>query len=284
MKPVRPIHLALLLLLGLVGSLPAAAQFNRPFSAGQPGSPPAARFNSPETGLLNRAARQSRDGFTEEALLSFDAALAARPNWLPALIGKANLLRRLGRDAQARQIMNQANSIDPLATGFLAARGRNGLLPYLALYPHNQVPMPELTDRELADFSEADYFTQQMRTIMGLPDTAELSRFLRAKVAGDRIASIDELHELMRYRVIPEDLGFMLEGNLDMLNHDYLGAVAAYNQALDFHLTPWPEISYNRGLAFILLDNYDNGCAELRYAARQGFDPAEKMLGSLCNF
>jgi hypothetical protein len=76
----------------------------------------------------------------------------------------------------------------------------------------------------------------------------------------------------------------MLEGNINMLNHDYLGAVAAYNQAVDFHANDWPEITYNRGLAFILLNNYTNGCAELDSSARQGFAPAEKMLRSLCNF
>ncbi len=234
--------------------------------------------------MLQRASRQIRDGFTEQAILSYDAALGQRPNFLPAMVGKANLLRRLGREAEARTLMNKANGIDPLATGLLSARGRNGLLGYLALYPRSEVPIPEMNEAELAAFSEADYFTRQMRTILSLSDTTALSKVLKAKVAGNRAASIQELHGLMRYHVIAEDVGFMVEGNLDMLNHDYLGAVAAYNQALDFHLTPWPEISYNRGLAFILLENYSNGCAELRYAAQQGFDPAVGMFDSLCNF
>jgi len=248
------------------------------------GAPPSTLFNGPEIALLGQAARQMRLNVNEETLLLYDAALGHRPDWLPAMVGKANLLRRLGRNAEATRLMQRAAAQDPLAAGFLSARGRNALLPYVALYPMSEVGVPLEENGITSNFNETDYFTQQIRGILNLPDSVGLNRVLKAKVAGDRMASIQELHGLMQDHVIPEDLGFMLEGNLDMLNHDYLGAIAAYNQALDFHLTPWPEISYNRGLAFILVDNYTNGCAELRYAARQGFEPAERMLGSLCNF
>lgn len=261
-----------------------AGQVNRPASAGIPTDVPVANYGGPIVGMLNQAYRQLRGGQTEDALMTYNAILGQRPNWLPALVGKAEMLRRIGRQVEANRVQQQAARIDPLATGFLLARGRNALLRYLALYPESALPPLDMDDAAANAFSEGDYFGQQLRTIMQLDDSISLSEVLQAKVTGNRIKSIQILHNLMEDRIIEADLGFMLEGNLDMLNHDYLGAVAAYNQAIDFHLAPWPEITYNRGLAFILLDNYTNGCAELQSSAQEGFMPARKMLSSLCSF
>lgn len=234
--------------------------------------------------MLNRAYRQVRLGQTEDALMTYNAILGIRPEWLPGLVGRAELLNRLGRQNEANEYKQRAMRINPLATGFLMARGRNALLQYLALYPEAVMEAPMMSESAIVAFSQEEYFDQQLRTIINLPDSTLLASTLKAKVSGNRVASIQALHNLMRDRVIEPDLGFMLEGNLDMLNHDYLGAVAAYNQAIDFHQAPWPEITYNRGLAFILLDNYTNGCAELQTSAQQGFEPAREMLGSLCTF
>ncbi|PHI21562.1 hypothetical protein CEQ90_01745 [Lewinellaceae bacterium SD302] len=264
------------------------AQVNRPSSAGLPTDVPRANFNSREVGLLNEANRLLRFGRTEEAIMSYDAILGIRPNWLPGIVGKAELLNRIGRTAEADRYKQRALRQDPIATGLLMARGRNALLSYLALYPESELPVPvlgdDVDDVQIADFSLESYFDQQLRRIIDLPDSSALAMTLKAKIAGNRTASIRTLHEFMEDRLISEDLGFMLEGNLDMLNHDYLGAVAAYNQAMDFHFEPWPEITYNRGLAFILLDNYTNGCAELQRSAQEGFEPARRMLAGLCNF
>lgn len=277
---ILPLFVTLFILItsSLVG------QNDRPYSAGLPGIFPVATFNGPEVGMLNLATRQFRSGQPQEALNTYDAIIGIRPNWLPALVGKSVMLQRLGRQREARNFRQRAERINPIATGFLAAKGQSGLLAYLALYPQEEAPAPSFDESSATNFLEADYFTQQLQYIMQLPDSVNIAKVLRPKVAGNRIASTQALHELMIDQMIPEDLGFMLEGNLDMLNHDYLGAIAAYNQALDLHYTPWPEITYNRGLAFILIDNYTNGCAELKYSASQGFKPAEEMLRSLCNF
>lgn len=279
---LRPILFLLCSL--LVSSSPLLAQLDRPFSAGLPTDLPVADFGGPEVGLLNLAYRQFRNGRIEQAIISYDAILAIRPDWLPALVGKSEILRRVGRDGEADTYSKRAMRIDPVATGFLVARGRNGMLRYLALYPETKLGLPGGTDEPITTFNPDNYLEQRLMDISRLPDSVAIAKILKAKVAGNRPGSIMALHQLMRDRLIDEDLGFMLEGNLDMLNHDYLGAIAAYNQALDFHLTPWPEVNYNRGLAFILIDNYTNGCAELRHAAYQGFSPAEGMLRSLCNF
>lgn len=261
-----------------------SAQSNRPASAGLPTGVPVANYGGPAVGLLNQAYRQIRFSQMDEATMTYDAILAQRPDWLPALVGKAALLQRIGRQSEAKRYEDRAYRIDPTATGFLMAKGRNALLRYLALYPESALDQPEMTEKETANFSKKMYFEQQLQTILDLPDTTMLAKVLQAKVSGDRAESIQLLHNLMQDQTISTDFGFMLEGNLDMLNHDYLGAVAAYNQAIDFHASPWPEITYNRGLAFILLNNYTNGCAELEESAREGFAPAAKMLGSLCSF
>lgn len=261
-----------------------SAQVNRPSSAGLPTAMPATNYGGPAVGLLNQAYRQIRSGQIDEATMTYDAILAQRPNWLPALVGKAALLQRIGRQSEANRYQQSATRIDPLATGLLMAKGRNALLRYLALYPEEALPQTTMTDEETSTFSRGAYFDQQLEAILAMSDSTTLAKILQAKVAGDRAKSINLLHNLMQDQKVSTDLGFMLEGNINMLNHDYLGAVAAYNQAVDFHAEDWPEITYNRGLAFILLNNYTNGCAELELSARKGFAPADKMLRSLCNF
>ena len=260
------------------------AQVNRPASAGLPTAMPVANYGGPAVGLLNQAYRQIRSGQFNEAIMTYDAIDAQRPDWLPSLVGRSTLLQRTGANAEAGRYRDKAYRIDPVATGFLMAKGRNALLRYLALYPESALPDVDMTDEEMKSFSRGAYFDQQLETIISLPDSITVNKILQAKVAGDRIKSTQLLHSLMKDREISVDLGFMLEGNLDMLNHDYLAAVASYNQAIDLHGNEWPEITYNRGLAFILLNNYTNGCAELDVSARQGFAPANKMLRSLCTF
>jgi len=46
----------------------------------------------------------------------------------------------------------------------------------------------------------------------------------------------------------------------------------------------WPELHYNRGLGYILMHNYMNGCEDLALAAKKGFGTAAIMRQSLCDF
>lgn len=76
----------------------------------------------------------------------------------------------------------------------------------------------------------------------------------------------------------------MLLANLSMLNHDYVAAINLYTDAQLKDAVDWPELQYNRGLGYILVNDYMSGCNDLKQAAREGFKPASVMFESLCNF
>jgi tetratricopeptide (TPR) repeat protein len=235
---------------------------------------------------LNQAHREQRTGQFEIALLTYNSALAYQPNWVPALTGRAELLYRLGRNLEARKDHTHAQRMNPTATAFFLSRGHNGLLPFLALYPQDWYTeqygfSEEYNPEGKEDLTPQAYFTHQYLEIIGAVDTGLAVRFLREKVEQNILKSKALLRELPRdYNPAVKS---MLEANLAMLNHDYSEAINLYTDAESRLLNDWPELHYNRGLGYILLHNYMNGCADLSEASRAGFAPAEMMYSSLCN-
>lgn len=235
---------------------------------------------------LNRAHRQELTGQFEVALLTYNSALAFQPEWVPALAARAELLYRLGRDAEARRDHLRAQRTNATATNFFLSRGPNGLLPFLALYPHDWYAERYGFDEDLGlpggdPVTPEAYFTHQYFRIIGATDTAVAVRFLQQKVERNVMASKQLLDELPRdYNSAVKS---MLKGNLAMLNHDYPEAIELYNAAESQTIANWPEVFYNRGLGRILMQDYMNGCADLSRAARSGYAPAATMHVSLCD-
>ncbi|MEM6770992.1 MAG: hypothetical protein AAF597_10440 [Bacteroidota bacterium] len=235
---------------------------------------------------LNRAHRQQLTGQFEDALLTYSSALAYQPDWVPALTARATLYQRLGRQLEARRDQQKANRQNPLATSFFMARGHNGLLPFLALYPHEWYAENYGFDKVIELPTEVNtpqaYFTEQYFKIMAGPEDAPAVQLLRKKVSQQIIATQRALDELPRG--YDQGVRRMLEANLALLNHDYPAAINLYSDAEYKHGADWPELYYNRGLGYILQFNYMNGCEDLTHASREGFAPAKAMLSSLCNF
>jgi tetratricopeptide (TPR) repeat protein len=235
---------------------------------------------------LNRAHRQQLTGQFELALLTYNSALAWQPDWVPVLTARSVLLQRLGRSLEAQKDRLQADRQNPNATAFYMAKGRNGLMPFLALYPHDWykttygLTMPDVSDEE--ETSPQTYFYAQYMSIINSPDTAMAVLALQQKVDQDVLASRRTLEELPR--TYHQGVRKMLLANLSMLNHDYAEAINLYTDASLKDAVDWPELHYNRGLGYILLNNYMNGCEDLSSAAKDGFKPAVVMYQSLCNF
>ncbi len=235
---------------------------------------------------LNRAHRQQLTGQFENALLTYNSALAYQPNWIPALTARAVLYQRLGRALEAQRDRQSANRMDPLATSFFMAKGHNALMPFLALYPQEwfveQYGFGIAVDLPGETNSPQAYFTEQYFEIMAGPEAAPAVQVLRNKVNQEIIATQRTLNELPRdYN---KGVRRMLEGNLAMLNQDFPAAINLYTDAELKHGSTWPELYYNRGLGYILQLNYMSGCQDLTKASRAGFPPAKSMLSSLCNF
>lgn len=235
---------------------------------------------------LNRAHREQLTGQFEVALLTYNSALAWQPDWVPALAARSALLYRLGRNLEAQRDRQQASLQNPNATAFFLAKGRNGLMPFLALYPREWyrtnygLETPDKTEE--GPTSPQDYFYDQYLSIINAPDTALAVLALQQKVGQDIYASQKTLDELPRS--YHQGVRKMLEANLAMLNHNYADAVNLYTDASLKNAVDWPEMHYNRGLGFILLHDYMNGCKDLSSAAKDGFGPAAVMFQSLCNF
>lgn len=237
-------------------------------------------------GQLNRAHRQQLTGQFELALLTYNSALAWQPDWVPALAARSTLLNRLGRSLEAQRDQMTASRQNPTATAFFLAKGRNGLMPFLALYPQEwyqrNYGFPGKEQEKTAETGTQAYFYEQYMNIINAPDTALAVRALQQKVDQDVIASRRSLEALPRN--YNHGVRQMLMANLAMLNHEYADAINLYTDAALKNGVNWPELYYNRGLGYILVNNYMGGCQDLSRAAQDGFRPAAVMLDCLCNF
>ncbi|WP_026232194.1 tetratricopeptide repeat protein [Neolewinella persica] len=235
---------------------------------------------------LNRAHRQQLTGQFELALLTYNSALAWQPDWVPALAARSELLYRLGRSLEAQKDRMQASRQNPTATAFFLAKGRNGLMPFLALYPRDWYQANYGFTDDISTANELDspnaYFYKQYMSIINAPDTAMAVLALQQKVDQDVIASRRTLEALPK--TYNQGVRKMLLANLSMLNHDYAQAINLYTDASLKDAVNWPELYYNRGLGHILLNNYMNGCEDLSKSAKDGFKPGVLMFQSLCNF
>lgn len=282
----RPLRAFLLLLVfGVFSSFSLYAQLDRPSSAAMPVEVPVANFNGEHVGALNQAHRLLRGGRLEEALWRYDAVAGQFPNWVPALVGKAEVLTRMGRDTEARKMYDRSRRIDPTVTDLLYSKGRQELLRFLALYPTMDLDDEAITESLVReDFNNDNFFAAQYLYIESLPDSLAISAPLRAKIKGDPSTAARHLRDLERDERIDPAILQLVAGNLRMVNHDYIGAVAQYNRGMQLQSEKWPEFYYNRGLAFVLMDKYTNGCADLRVSALAGFTPADALYYRLCNF
>lgn len=235
---------------------------------------------------LARAQQQQNVGNFESALQFYDEALAMQPGWIPALAGRAEMLYRLGRRAEADRSHHQAFRTNPTATAFYLARRNKGLLSFLALYPSDwyarryrfaSAPGPFLDDA----FALEDFFVRQTEEITAAAaDSSVAVRALLTKM-NYNVAETERLLESLPRDYNPA-VREMLGANLAMLRYRFQDAVEGYGRGMNAADGRYPELRYNRGLAYILLYNYDAGCADLRSAANDGYSPARVMYNRLC--
>jgi len=81
-----------------------------------------------------------RLGRFDEALSSFDSALAWRPDHLKALLGCGGTLRELGRYAEALESFERALALAPESAEALTDRGRKA--PEVVSLPGSPVRLP----------------------------------------------------------------------------------------------------------------------------------------------
>lgn len=276
----------------LVGFGELSAQSDRPFSAGLTEQFPYQNYAGQQVYNLTRAQQFLRNGQWEQAILTFDIALAQQPFWVPALVGRSNVLQLVGRELEAERDRELALRLNRTATQVLLARGRQQPIRFLALYPEEWMrdygfePGASLRPgRPHAAFAgNFDYFNFQSDRIRAAPDSCQVTQAIRYKLSGEYAYAENLLLDQTDYGTEDRALIPMLRANLRLANHDYLAAIALYNEALREYGEDWPELYYNRGVAYVLLNNYTNGCTDLARSMEAGFVPATELFQSMCNF
>lgn len=275
----------------LVSTLLLPAQSAVTFNDGLPDVFPNQSFNDDRVYYLTQAQQLMRNGQWEQAVLRFDIALGQQPEWIPALVGRSEVLGRMGRELESVRDRNMAYRLNRISAELLFSRGRRNPIQFLALFPaqlgqqlgmqissqQNRFPMLG------QDRTPAEYFDWQRERIEGASDSSTVVRILQSKVTGDA-QQRDELLAQMQLEDGSGALLSMIDGNTRLLEHDYWGAISRYNDAMRQFSEPWPELLYNRGIAYLLVDNYNNGCDDLNRSVALGFNPAAELYLHVCNF
>ena len=202
--------------------------------------------------VLVEAERLGQQGRWQEAVLEYNTAVEAWPNWAPLFLKRANALLRMGRVTEAEADLERAAKRSPNSVVLFSVDNPVRKFPLLAkITAHAQTGHPAAEVYQLqrdGELFSVDLLLDELEAAGTLPDT-ELA---------------------------------LLRGNQRFLQEDPLEAIAYYDWAINRGTTP--ELLYNRGLARISIFNFPDGCADLEEAERLGYGPATAQRADLCSF
>ncbi|MEM8584940.1 MAG: hypothetical protein AAGF87_11750 [Bacteroidota bacterium] len=275
------------------------AQLDGPVGALVTGNAIQAQYNTSKILQLQEAYQAMRAGQWILSEQRYEATLANNADWVPGLVGMANLMIRTGRETEANQYLNRAIRVDPVAAEFLMLNNPTDLIRFLALYPANtelevlsglpQVGYPTNGERFAAASSgnlsgRFEYFSAVPDAISDLPEDDIFYRTLKLMLDSDLIAAGRLMRAPTETYLDDPTLYSFTQGNLAMMNGQYVMAMDHYDRTKLRLAEDWPEAMYNRGLAKIRVNRYDVGCQFLQQAAQQNYLPAQRMLAGLCSF
>ena len=201
-----------------------------------------------------------KQGNFENAILSYDNAVAQNPYFAEAYIKRAIAKYRLGRLTEAQQDYAFATRINPYA-GDLYGYGNNlRKLKVLAFEPY------QLLEQEGQD--EAKVW---------------LNRGIARKMSGDITGALADIEQAMRLAAEDNAVLYKLRGNIFLLLGNYLAAEADYTRSIELE-QGFAEAYYNRGIARILAYNRPDACLDFRESAELGYDRGEEQIQYLCSY
>jgi len=161
--------------------------------------------------LLQQAEREFRALDYDKAFLTLENAVAQNPASPEALLMRARFLKIVGRDAEAKIDIEQANLINPIAANLYGLNGYNGILQVLAAEPEKAV-------REQSKMNKlSGYYTALDRELLSYENLNE-EIFILEDV-------IEDLH-LKKYDVALLDLDKVLQSHPESpLAHDLRGLI-----------------------------------------------------------
>jgi serine/threonine-protein kinase len=114
------------------------------------------------------------------------------------------------------------------------------------------------------------------------PDYTEAiyNRSFAYKVLGDYSSAELDVNQLIE---LPEDRPeyWNMKGNLLVLHGDLLAAIDCYSRAISYD-NEYADAVYNRGIAFLLLNNPFKSCEDLELSIELGYSKAEVILENFC--
>ena len=201
---------------------------------------------------------QLRYGNTEQAILLLDNAIAQNPFFTEAYIKRSNLLAGLGRQNEARKVLDLAYKLNPYLSKFFRTR-KLGRLEYIAL------------DTQKVQVVSAD------NTILA----DALKNSIQKKQNGKFEEALQDLGLIIDALEEPEAALFNLRGSLHLLLDDYQEAVNSYTKAIQ--LEPQSaEYYFNRGLAQLFTYDRSAACEDLEMSKQLGYEESEVKLKNFC--
>ncbi|MEL7378457.1 MAG: hypothetical protein AAFN65_16075, partial [Bacteroidota bacterium] len=249
-----------------------------------------AQYNTSKILQLQEAYQAMRAGQWILSEQRYEATLVNNADWVPGLVGMANLMIRTGREREAKQYLERAIRVDPVASEFLMLNNPADLIRFIALYPSG-VEMDVLsglpqvgyqTSNSRSTFaagnlsSEFRFFEPALNALSDLPEDEVFFQTLNLFLESDMIGAGRLLRSPSETYLDEPTLYSFTLGNQAMLNGEFVMAMDYYDRTKLRLAEDWPEAMYNRGLAKIRVNRYDLGCQFLQQAAQLGYLPAQR--------
>lgn len=284
----------LLFLTTILVTSPITAQRGKTMSSSIANSATVKQYGQGLIGYLNEATFLVRKGQMQNALIEIEKALGQQPDWIPALVQRAEILNLMGRKEEADAEIKRAQRLNRITTDVLMSYRMASPIRYQALYPQawiNQeyeILTPDILTGEVnepaLEHLALDYFDIQYNQILLTPDTTAIGLLLRDMVNSRVNDAPIYLADYLGQATTSDPLRNMFEGNVQLLNRQLERALFYYTMAIEQGGEFWPELYYNRGLTLIYMNRYPAGCQNLITSSERGFRPATVLLANLCNF
>lgn len=213
--------------------------------------------------LYAEAENLTRQGRFEEAILTFDNALARDPYDVETLMRRAALKYRIGRFEEARQDYSVANRINPYVAELFQFKHQASRLNIMAFDPENYIASgdPSTNDSEASQYQNDG---------------------IQKKIEGDILGALNDIDAAIELN--PENMAMLykLRGNIYLLLKEYYAAEDDYTIAIQLQ-PEFMEALHNRGIARLLGNKRIDACLDFENSHRLGFEPSGEPLKYLCS-
>lgn len=196
-------------------------------------------------------------GNFEDAINAYTIAIDINPYYVKAYVRRADLYQKTGRTTLASQDYRRAITMNPFA---------------LDLYRHGADPERLRILAVNQPGESSDTLSMAERQYLQAVDLLLNQKIQDALYAAEEAIQLSE-EEDSRY--------FKLLGNIHILLGNYREAIKQFDRAININ-PDYSEAIYNRGIAYILAFNPQQGCEDLKISVDKGLNLGVEKIKFLC--